>query len=142
MIAKEIGIRLAVEIKVVTSFCQFTFEEILNTSWKEIGLLRDPRFIIPALDSKDFNNRLCAVSCLAFLPYEDGNVKLLQLATKDIDAGVRQSALWASGFIGGEKAISFIQKQILRDKDSRVRDFAEKIVENYRNGWFNFVTGQ
>jgi hypothetical protein len=113
-----------------------------SIAYNEIGLLRDPRFIIPALDSKDFNNRLCAVSCLAFLPSEDGNAKLFQLATKDIDAGVRQSALWAYGFTGGEKAISFIQKQILRDKDSRVRDFAEKIVENYRNGWFSFVTDQ
>ncbi|HEY0459785.1 MAG TPA: HEAT repeat domain-containing protein [Pyrinomonadaceae bacterium] len=106
----------------------------------EIGFLRDPRFIIPALNSKDFNKRLCAVSCLAFLPSKDGNAKLIQLATNDIDVGVRQSALWACAFIDKEKAIAFIQKQALQDKDVRVRDFAKKIVENYRNGWFSFVT--
>jgi hypothetical protein len=40
----------------------------------ELGLLRDPRFIFPALHSDDFHKRLIGVSCLAFLWSEEGNI--------------------------------------------------------------------
>ena len=99
----------------------------------ELGMLRDFRFVIPALESKDFNQRLYAASCLAFLPCEEGSKKLLESAVNDVDAGVRQSSLWAYGFINAEKAIPFIKEQSFKDENPKVRKFAKFLIENFDN---------
>lgn len=109
-----------------------------SLAYHELGVLRDPQFVIPALDSNDFNIRLSAVSCLAFLPSEDGAVKLYQAAMNDRDTGVRQSALWAYGFLVGNDAINFIKERSIQDKDFRVRNFAKNLIEKYTDGWLNF----
>ncbi len=104
----------------------------------ELGLLRDSRFVIPALDNKDYSLRLSAVACLAFLPSVLGNSRLRDAAASDGDAGVRQSALWAYGFAGGENAIRFIEERSLQDRDPRVRHFAREILEACSESWFSF----
>lgn len=109
-----------------------------NIAYSELGSLRDPIFIIPALDSEDFNQRLCAVSCLAFLPCEQAANKLRFFATNDADTGVRQSSLWAYGFVVGEEAIQFIRERATKDTDSRVRNFARNLIENSTDVWFKF----
>jgi hypothetical protein len=109
-----------------------------SSAFNELGILRDPRFIIPDLDNKNFSIRLSAVSCLAFLSSEAGNLRLYQTAINDIDVGVRQSALWAYGFSLGESAISFIETRSFKDEDIRVRNFARNLVENYSGKWLDF----
>jgi hypothetical protein len=109
-----------------------------SLAYNELAVLRDARFVIPALDNNDFNSRLSAVSCLAFLLSEEGNKRLYETAMNDTDIGVRQSALWAYGFAGGENAVAFIEERGFQDSDLRVRKFARNLVENHSEGWFNF----
>lgn len=104
----------------------------------ELGMLRDASFVIPALESNDFNHRLSAVSCLAFLPCEEESKKLLNTALNDLDAGVRQSALWAYGLINGENAIPFIKERSLQDENPKVRKFAQFLIENSSRVWIKF----
>jgi hypothetical protein len=96
----------------------------------ELGWLRDPRFVIPALESPDFNARLSAVACLAFLSSELGNARLRVIAISDPDSGVRQSALWAYGFAGGNGTLALLEGRSQCDPDSRVRSFAQHILLN------------
>lgn len=109
-----------------------------SLAYNELGTLRDPRFIIPDMDNKDYNIRLSAVSCLAFLSSEEGNLRIYKTAMNDIDTGVRQSALWAYGFSVGESAIGFIEDRSFNDKDIRVRKFARNLAENYSGKWLDF----
>ena len=66
-----------------------------NLAKMELGNLRDVRFIIPVLQSKNFGERLSAVACLAFLQNEEGNKYLLKTAIEDFDPNIRQAAVWA-----------------------------------------------
>lgn len=104
----------------------------------ELGMLRDPSFVIPALESKDFNHRISAVSCLAFLPCEEGGKRLLDTAVNDLDPGVRQSSLWAYGLLNGEKSISFIKERSLQDENPKIRKFAQLLIENSDSVWIKF----
>jgi hypothetical protein len=104
-----------------------------NLASYALGWLRDPRFIFPALESEDFNERLTAVSCLAFLWSDEGNEVLRRIATDDQDYGVRQSALWAYGFATGSEGISFIKSRAHEDSDARVREFAENMLQAMTN---------
>lgn len=104
----------------------------------ELGLLRDYRFVLPGLKSGDYENRLTAVACLAFIPSETGNDYLKNIAVNDVDPGVRGSALWAYGFAGGRYAMKFVRERMLHDTDSRVQKFAEEILFNCQDSWFEF----
>jgi hypothetical protein len=73
----------------------------------EIGRLRDIRFILPALDDSEYQRRLRGIACLAFVPSHDGRGRLRDVASADADRGVRESAVWAYGFAGGEDADGF-----------------------------------
>lgn len=64
-----------------------SFQAMLASN--ELGWLRDPRFVFPALASKSFEIRLAGISCLAFLYSNAGNTQLRHLATNDPDAGAR-----------------------------------------------------
>jgi hypothetical protein len=74
---------------------------------EELGRLRDPRFIFPALEEAAYQRRLRAIACLAFVPSDDGRESLREVATEDADCGVCESAVWAYGFAGGEDADGF-----------------------------------
>ena len=94
----------------------------------ELGLLRDSRFIFPALASSDFHQRLVGVSCLAFLWSEEGNVQLKRLAVEDPDPGVRQSALWAYWFSNNEDGWDLINHRAQDDPDEIVWSFAQNVI--------------
>lgn len=95
----------------------------------EIGSLRDPRFIYPALRSKVMEERLLGVAGLAFLWSDEGNALLRNAALNDVETGLRQSALWAYGFAGGEGAEELLQQQAERDPDERARAFFKDMAE-------------
>lgn len=99
----------------------------------ELGLLRDPRFIFPALCAGEFHHRLIAVSCLAFLWSEEGNKHLRHLAVEDPAQGVRQSALWAYCFANAEGGWELLRSQASNDPDESVRSFASNIVMEVNN---------
>lgn len=105
----------------------------------EIGSLRDPRFIYPALRSKVMEERLIGVAGLAFLWSDEGNALLRNAALNDVETGLRQSALWACGFAGGEGAEELLRQQAERDPDERARtffkDLTEYLVENEELWW-------
>lgn len=101
-------------------------------------MLRDPDFVIPALESKNFNQRLSAVSCLAFLPCEKASERLLDIAINDVDPGIRQSSLWAYGFINGENSIPFIKERSLRDENIKVRKMAQSLIDKSDSVWIKF----
>jgi hypothetical protein len=96
-----------------------------NLAGNEIGNLRDPQFIFPALDSKKADIRLTAVACLAFVQSVEGNDLLKQVAMKDVEPGIRQSALWAYG--GWTKDIAGVMAQ--HDPSEDARKFAEEIAK-------------
>lgn len=102
----------------------------------ELGLLRDPRFIFPALKSKSFEIRLAGVACLAFLWSDEGNDQLRRLAVEDPDAGVRQSAVWAYGFAKGEQVPNFIREQRYHDTNAHMRAFLETALQMTDKGWW------
>jgi hypothetical protein len=95
----------------------------------EIGALRDPRFIYPALKSVTFEERLRGVAGLAFLWSDWGNELLRQAAMNDTESGVRLSALWAYGFAGGEGAEELLLRQAECDSDARVRAFFRDMTD-------------
>jgi hypothetical protein len=69
-----------------------------NIAAAELGLLRDPAFVLPALESENFDERLVAVACLAFLCATTGTCADLKwVATHDKEPGVRAAAGWAHG---------------------------------------------
>jgi hypothetical protein len=100
-----------------------------NMAGHELGLLRDARFAFPALESSDINERLIAVSCLAFLWSEEGNDRLKQVAMKDCEHGVRASAIWAYAFAQGEWADELADVMRQHDRSAEVRDFAARVHE-------------
>lgn len=102
----------------------------------ELGLLRDPHFIFPALESKVFEIRLAGVACLAFLWSDEGNERLRGIALNDSDPGVRQSALWAYGFACGEGAREMLVDKAQNDPNNRVREFASQALEADGESWW------
>jgi hypothetical protein len=102
----------------------------------ELGLLRDPRFVIADLKLKSFEARLACVACLAFLWSDKGTKRLHDIAVKDPDPGVRQSALWAYGFAGGEKSLELLRKQGRNDPNAHVRSFAKEILSIGLDSWW------
>ena len=91
-----------------------------------LGLLRDVRFVSSGISSKDYNERLIAVACLAFLQAEGTADRLAEICLNDPDAGVRESALWAFGFVGGSIS-EMVSKMERFEKDRRVLDFASQL---------------
>jgi hypothetical protein len=100
----------------------------------ELGLLRDPRFIFPALVSSDFHQRLIGVSCLAFLWSDEGNKQLKCLAVEDSEPGVRQSALWAYWFSNNDDGWDIIKYRAQDDTTEVVRSFAQNIILETTHG--------
>jgi HEAT repeats len=101
----------------------------------ELGCLRDPRFVFPALDAESFETRIAAVACLAFLWSAEGNDRLKRMVN-DPDPGVRQSALWAYGFAGGEGAREMLIDKSRNDPNNRVQEFASQALEADDGSWW------
>lgn len=102
----------------------------------ELGLLRDPRFVFPALASKSFEVRLAGVACLAYLRSEKGNKQLRRLAVEDPDAGVRQSAVWAYGFAEGERTLDFVRERRDHDTNAHMQAFLDTALQMAEKGWW------
>ncbi len=96
----------------------------------EIGALRDPRFIYPAFSSPSFEERLRAIACLAYVQSELGNELLRDASLNDREPGLRQSALWAYGFSGGEGSNELLAQRAKEDPDGRVRAFCQGALES------------
>jgi hypothetical protein len=103
---------------------------------RELGILRDARFIFPALDASNFENRLAGIACVAFLWSEEGNSRLRRILNSDPDPGVRQSALWAYGFAGGKGAREMLVEKARNDQNNRVREFASQALEADGESWW------
>jgi hypothetical protein len=102
----------------------------------ELGWLRDFRYVLPALRAENVRVRLTGIACLAFLWSSEGNEHLEQLATGDPEPGVRQSALWAYGFAGGEDAQELLRDRSRNDANIHVRAFAKKAMQLDERGWW------
>lgn len=105
----------------------------------EVGPLRDPRFVYPALKSVTFEERLRGVASLAFLWSDCGCELLRQVALKDTEPAMRLSALWAYGFAGGEDAEELLLRQAECESDERVRtslgEMTECLAANEGSWW-------
>lgn len=101
-----------------------------------LGLLRDINFILPAISSEDYKERLAAVSCLAFLQDKKAIQYLFDTCLNDSDSGVRESAIWAFAFLGGKvKNLAVEIRKI--EKDRKVLEFLEKVEKrNSAELWF------
>ncbi|MFL6283680.1 MAG: HEAT repeat domain-containing protein [Pyrinomonadaceae bacterium] len=102
----------------------------------ELGRLRDHRFVLPTLESNSFETRLAGIACLAFLWSAEGSERLRRIAVEDPDAGVRQSALWAFGFAGGQGARELLISRGKEDSSSRVREFVREALEACEGSWW------
>lgn len=97
------------------------------TAKQELGVLRDDRFIAPALESLDFEQRLAGIACLAFLQKEQD--KLCKLACNDPVAEVQQAALWAYAFAHGADYQHIAQQISEQSTNSAVVKFAVQISQ-------------
>lgn len=93
---------------------------------QELGILRDENFVIPALQSSNFEDRQIAIACLAFLQKQPHRLK--ELAINDPIGEVRQAALWAFASMKGENYHSLARQVAEQDTDLSVRQFAEQIA--------------
>lgn len=101
-----------------------------------LGLLRDINFVIPGLQSPDYNERLITISCLAFLQNKKALNSLKKVCLKDEDAGVRESAIWAYAFIGGniKKLALKIRK---KEQHIEVLEFLKRVEKcKWKELWF------
>jgi hypothetical protein len=102
----------------------------------ELGHLRDPRFILPALTEKSYETRLAGIACLAFLWSDQGNKHLRYIAINDQDPGVRQSALWAYSFAGGQDTSKLLKSRGANDPNAHVREFSRRVIEASQVSWW------
>jgi hypothetical protein len=102
----------------------------------ELGWIRDPGFVLPCLESDDFEDRLTAVACLAFLWSDEGRRALYRRAQADVDAGVRGAALWAYGFAGGPDADELV-RAAANDPSERVQRVARRLAGRGAKGWWD-----
>lgn len=107
-----------------------------NTARSELGWLRDLRYVFPALHAENLKVRIIGVACLAFLGSDEATYYLREIAVGDPEPGVRQSALWAYGFVGGESLQELLCERSSRDANPHVRAFAKKAMNLHRNDWW------
>lgn len=107
-----------------------------NLAGTELGNLRDVRFIVPALESSSFDERLGSAACLAFLKNREGNKYLRKAVLEDCDPNIRQSALWAYCFAQEPDAKDLARQIAKDDLNKNVRAFAQIILESeYEDLW-------
>lgn len=95
----------------------------------EMGSLRDPRFIMPMLNSDNFEHRLGAAACLAFLQIPEYKDRLFQLALNDPDSGVRKVALWSIAFGKGNKLQTLLETVRMNEKNEQVLNLSNRLAK-------------
>ena len=68
------------------------------------------------------------MACLAFLQTEGAAEQLAEICLNDSDAGVRESALWAFGFVGGNIS-ELVGKMEGSEMNRRVLNFASQLKD-------------
>lgn len=104
----------------------------------ELGRLRDASVVRHGLQSGTADGRIVAAACLAFLGDKLSLDTLRDLLTGDPEPGVRESALWAYGFLGGESAVALAAQIASDDPAAYVRAFAADAVvtvQQHPAGW-------
>jgi hypothetical protein len=105
----------------------------------ELGDFRSPDPVVAALRAGSLDERLAAVSCLAFLQCVAALGDLRRAAEADPEPGVRNAALWAYGFAGGGDAEALLELRAADDPDAFVRNMAlsalNTIREDERRWW-------
>lgn len=103
----------------------------------EMGELRDARFLLPMLESENYEHRLGATVCLAFLQNSEYEKHIYEMALFDADAGVRKIALWAYVFMQGNRIAELIAKIKECETHHQVVEFITQIEEiGVENVWF------
>jgi hypothetical protein len=102
-----------------------------------LGLLRDARFVFPLLSMDRFDDRLTGIACLAFLQTKEAVERLKESAVKDPSSVVREAALWACGFVEGERANDLFVFQQKHDSDARIREFSKTAQQFKPFDWWS-----
>lgn len=86
---------------------------------QEMGRLRDPRFVFPALAATSFESRLAGVACLAFVWSDEGTAKLKLMAEEDPDraCGNHRYGPTASRAERGRVRCSAIRRRMTRTSE-------------------------
>lgn len=110
------------------------FQAALASS--NLGYLRDANFVFPLLSMDSFEDRLTGIGCLAFLQTEEAVERLKAVAVHDPSSAVRESALWACGFIEGQGANGLFACRQKHDPSARIRDFSAKAQQMKPVDWW------
>lgn len=103
---------------------------------EELGDLRDARYLVAGLDAPDARTRRRLLGGLAFLGDPD-TVGVVELrARSDVDASVRECALWALGMLRGEAADPVLREAAESDPSRAVRTSAARFRRTGAHWWF------
>lgn len=110
----------------------------LHALWavEELGELRDARYALVALASESSAVRQRVIGTLALLAPPDAADTLLHHLRNDIDAGVRECALWALGLVMGEAATAVLTEVVTHDPDANVRRTARAYLTLGDSWWW------
>ncbi len=102
----------------------------------ELGLLRDARFAVASLKANMADVRMRAIAALAFLQPANCGELIADHARNDADPGVRETALWAAGFVGWPGANELLVEAEQRDELPRVRAAARLMIAAGESWWW------
>lgn len=103
----------------------------------EMDDFRDARFLLPMIESKNYEHRLIAIVCLGFLQDPAYESYVYDLALCDEDVGVRKVAMWAYIFMNGNCVKELILKIKERESHNQVLELLSKIEQiGIENIWF------
>jgi hypothetical protein len=110
----------------------------LMTFWaiEEMGELRDPRYLVAALRTENAEIRRRVIGGLALLRAEGARDTILHHVRDDVDAGVRECALWSIGMLLGDAANPLLNDVAVNDPDARVRRAASKFLSIGAHWWW------
>lgn len=109
----------------------------VRTFEREVGDLRDERFVQCALRSSSPDERITAAFVLAFFPTSSARAALRVAASADTHVGVRETAMWAYAFAGGEDAEELLQELAQSDPSPIIRRAARELLPHMRTGFWH-----
>ena len=102
-----------------------------------MGDLRDAHFVLPMLQSNNYEQRLVAVACLAFLQSSEHEDLIYKTAISDPDAGVRKTALWSYIFVKGSRSKELMDEVKGKETHKQVLNLLFQIEKvTPENIWF------